>query len=214
MGKLVSLETYLADWSGDDQDRAAIVKTILSVVGASTTQAIAGVYRRRCDVEQPGGAGHRPGLLDVAARIETAFIEFGETLDALRGVDVGNAAKACGAKYLAVLTTPTSALPTSVPRNESSVSPNSMNAVSIRAATSSKPRPTGVGRMPSSVRSNNAIPAISSSKRICRFIAGGVTWSNRAAPDIVPACVTAVNARNCLSVMRRKSDESFSFIAI
>lgn len=37
MGKLASLETYLAGWSGYDQDRAAIVKTILSVVGASTT---------------------------------------------------------------------------------------------------------------------------------------------------------------------------------
>ena len=54
-------------------------------------EEIAGIalFERTEDGMRPTPVGR--GLLDVAARIETAFIEFGETLDALRGVDVGNA---------------------------------------------------------------------------------------------------------------------------
>ncbi len=37
--KLAYLESYLADWSGDDLDRDAIAKTVLSVAGASITVA-------------------------------------------------------------------------------------------------------------------------------------------------------------------------------
>jgi hypothetical protein len=69
----------------------------------------------------------------------------------------------------------------------------------MRALYRASVSPAAVSRMRRATRSNSAAPHASSSSRICRLTAGGVTARRSAARAKLPARTTASNTRSWFS---------------
>src|SRR5579875_3250846 len=122
------------------------------------------------------------------------------------------AASARGAKYLAVLTTPTEAVPRSVPASAASTAPQSARIASIRSTAARSSRPASVGVVPDEERSTSGSPTWPCRSCICNVTAGGETLSRCAAPVTEPVLTTAAKTRSCLRVTFRMEPPPSEFL--